>query len=137
MPFNFKIEPEFNLVILKHIGTISDDEFLSYYKSLFNNDSFDPSMNLIIDLENTDSSTRSSEVLYQLAGIFRHKFSQTKTYPKIAIIAPKDLSFGLARTYEAFIDKVPVKFNVFREKEKAYAWLEIPDNTLIEADKSS
>jgi hypothetical protein len=128
MPVKITKKPEFNIIILEHIGKIPDSEFLSFYKSFFESSNFNPSSNLLVNLVKTDSTIRSSEAVYQLANYFRQKYKDTDTHPKIAVIAPKDVSFGLARTYEAFTDSIPGEFVVFRDETAAMAWMGIPDN---------
>lgn len=57
--------------------------------------------------------------------------------PKIAVIAPKDLSFGMARMFEAFSDTVPFNFGVFREIDAALAWLGVPENLLEDLEHAT
>ena len=109
-----------------HVGTITDDEFLAFYKSLFESGQLDPSMNLLVDLRPSESSPRSEEILQQFAGFVRTKYTGVTTRPKIAVVAPEDLSFGLARMYEAFSHSVPWDFEVFRAMDAALDWLALP-----------
>jgi hypothetical protein len=121
---------EHKLVILKHVGTIPDDEFLDFYKKLFKSDTFDPTMNLLVDLREADSTSRSSEVLFQLAEFAKSTLSDVPTKPKVVVIAPKELSFGLAKMYEAFSYMVPWEFVVFHSTDTALEWLDLPDDLL-------
>ena len=135
MPITFQVRPEHNLVILVHIGTITDDEFLAFYRSLYENDRITPSMNLLVDLRQADSTTRSSDVLRKFAGFIETKLTGIPERPKVAVVAPEDLSFGLARMYEAFADSVPWDFEVFREMNAALAWLDLPENLMNGPEK--
>lgn len=129
MPITFRAIPEYNLAILVHVGKIPDDEFLAFYESLYKSDSFDPSMNLIVDLRKTDSSPRSTEALYRFAQSMRVTQGIT-TRTKVAVVAPKDLSFGLARMCQTFADSVPWDFVVFRAMDAALAWLDLPGDLI-------
>ena len=42
---------------------------------------------------------------------------------KLAVIAPRDLLFGMARMYEMLRDDSPVEVRVFRERDEAESWL--------------
>ncbi|MCW8956944.1 MAG: hypothetical protein OQL09_08680 [Gammaproteobacteria bacterium] len=42
---------------------------------------------------------------------------------KVAIVAPKNLEFGLSRMYEAYREEGLVKHRVFRTEQEARAWL--------------
>lgn len=45
---------------------------------------------------------------------------------KHAVLAPRDLEYGLARMYQAYRDTSPVDVQVFRDASTAEAFLEIP-----------
>jgi hypothetical protein len=57
-------------------------------------------------------------------------FSKSSTIPKVAVVAPKDLSFGLARMYQVFANSVPWNFVVFRAMDAALAWLRVPEDLM-------
>lgn len=134
MPIEYQGRPEHNLIILVHVGTIPDDEFLTFYESLYGSNQFDPSMNLLVDLRQADSTSRSSVVLRQLANTVVERYKGITTRPKVAVVAPKDLSFGLARMYEVYADSVPWDFVVFRAVDAALAWLGVPDDLMGDPD---
>ena len=49
----------------------------------------------------------------------------TTTAKRVALLAPEDLSYGLARMYQAYrnTDKALPRFKVCRSREEALAWL--------------
>lgn len=47
------------------------------------------------------------------------------------MVAPRDVSFGLARMYEMSSTDIPRDFVVFRDLDAAAAWLGIPDDSGI------
>ena len=63
MPIESHLRPEHNLAVFAHTGRVPDDEFLAFYKSFFESDSFKPPMNVLVDLRETSSSERSPEAL--------------------------------------------------------------------------
>ena len=137
MPITFRIRPEYNLVIIVHVGTIPDDRFLAFYKSLFESDQYDLSMNLLVDLRQADSASRSSKVLLQFAEFVRTKFSDITARPKVAVVAPDDISFGLASMYEIFAVFVSWDFVVFRAMDAALAWLGLPEDLINGPDQDA
>lgn len=137
MPIAFHFKPEAKLIICVHTGKVPDEEFLIRYKSLFEGDMFAPTMNLLIDLRQTDSSQRSPEGLRRFAEFAKSKFAGAGTRPKIAVVAPTDLSFGLARMYEVFADSIPWDFVVFRAVDTALAWLRAPQDLMDNLDKKA
>jgi hypothetical protein len=109
---------------------VTDDEFLGYYKSMVESDLFSTTMNLLIDLRHTDSSQRTGHALREFADFVTTKYADTSSRPKVAVIAPNDLSFGLARMYEVFADSIPWDFVVFRSVDTALAWLRAPEDLM-------
>lgn len=130
MPITYELRPDDRVVVFVHSGTVPDDEFISFYKTFFENTQFDKSFNLLVDLRQTDSSIRSTEALQQFAEYILQHYANIADRPKIAVVAPEDIAFGLARMYEAFSGLVPWEFVVFRTAESALAWLGLPENLL-------
>jgi hypothetical protein len=128
MPIMYHVYTEHNLIVLEHMGRIPDDEFLEFYKELYESNASIASMNHLVDLRKADSSPRSSDVLHQLADFMQSSFEGLTTGPKVAVVASKDLSFGLARMYEAFADIIPWNFIVFRDIDEALTWLDLPQD---------
>ena len=135
MAIKLHVMAEYNTAVLVHAGTTPDEEFLAFYKSFYERDSIDKSMNLVVDLRDADSRQRSTEVLHQFAEFIQGALADATLSPKVAVVAPKDLSFGLARMYEAFADSVPWDFVVFRDIDAALAWLGLPNDLMDHCDK--
>jgi len=127
MPIKSQIKPQQRLVIMSHVGSVPDREFLYSYKALFDDARYDKSFNMLIDLRRADSSARSPNTLRDFAAFVRQQFGDAELGPKVAVVAPEDISFGLARMYEAFSDSVPWEFMVFRDATAAVSWLGLPE----------
>ena len=131
MPIKYYNKPEHNLIIFVHIGVVSDEEFLSFYRAYLEDSCFDKTFNLLIDLRKAESRVRSAEVLKELADLVRsYAPSPASTLPKAAVIAPIAVSFGLARMYQAYHDLAPVDYTVFRAVDAALAWLGTPEDLM-------
>lgn len=138
MPITCTIRSDATLAIFVHVGVVPDEEFLTSYRGFLEDPRFDRSFNLLVDLRRTSSSPRSSEALRTLAGFIRGVFTDDNTVrPKVAVVAPSDLSFGLARMYEAFSDSVRWDFAVFRAPDAALAWLRAPMSLMEEIEQDS
>ncbi len=135
MPISFRFIRAENLVVCVHTGTVKDKEFTASYKALFKDDRFDTSMNMLVDLQQTDSSQRSSAVLQEFVNFARTQYQDIKSRPRIAVIAPIAVSFGLARMTEAFSHLVPWDFMVFYSKDAALEWLGVADNLINDLSK--
>ena len=130
MPITYQLKSDERLVILVHAGIVTDDEFLSFYRALFEDNRFDMSFNMLVDLRQTESSVRSAAALNEFADFMRRQFISITVRPKVAVVAPEDVSFGLARMYEVFSGDVPWEFAVFRAADAALAWLGLSENLL-------
>ena len=128
MPITYNRKPEHNLIIFTHKGEVSDNEFLEFYRRFFQDNTFDSSLKVLTDLREADSRPRSTSTLRQFAGFIGEHFDDSKIPPKVAVVAPKSLSFGLARMYQSYAASVPWEFVVFRALDAAFAWLDVPEN---------
>ena len=126
MTIEFQAKPDHNLAILVHTGRIPDNQFIAFYKSLYENENYDQSMNHLVDLREADSTPRSTEALCELAEFASVKSKGITTCPKIAVVAPENISFGLSRMYQAFTGLLFWDFVVFRAMDVALAWLGLP-----------
>ena len=125
------------MVISVHTGTTPDDEFIASYKSLYENDLFDKSMNRLMDLRQADTQLIDTDVIRQLAELVQDQFTMTDENPKVAVVASRDLFFSLSRLYEAFTDVVPLDIAVFHSVEEALAWFGLPGGFLDDLDKDA
>jgi len=137
MSITFHFRPEVKLVISVHTGTTPDDEFIASYKSLYENDLFDISMNRLMDLRQADIPQISAEALRQFAELVREQFQENGTNPKVAVVATKDLFFDLARMYEIFTGVVPLDIAIFHSAEEALVWFGLPEDFMDDLDKEA
>lgn len=130
MPIFFRYIPEKSLVIFTHEGHVTDEEFSAAYQTFFKDPRFDQFSNYLVDLRRVDSTSRSPEALFELARFILKNFGNNSIKLNIAVVAPKNISFNLARMYEVFSSSVPWHFKVFQEMSAALSWLDIPENTV-------
>ena len=130
MPINYHIKPNDNIVVIVHVGAVPDDEFLAFYKTFYRDRVVDDSFNLVVDLRRAESYERTSVALKGVVNIMQGYYLNSTKRPKIAVVAPDDLSFGLARMFEAFSTPVPFEFKVFKTADTGLDWLDAPSNLL-------
>jgi hypothetical protein len=136
MPIKFDIRPDHSIAIVVHDGVVLDTEFLTTCQALYAHDRFDYSYDLLVDLRRTDSSARSTKTLKGFADFMRNQYANVESCPKVAVVATENISFGLARMYEAFSDTVPWDFMVFREISDALVWLGLDGDFLNESSSA-
>jgi hypothetical protein len=137
MPITFNFRAESNLVICTQKGAIPDEELVTSYKSLFDHELFANNMNLLVDLRSSISVPRSTEALIQFGQFTKAHFTKTERRPKIAVVAPNDLTFGLARMYQGHIAEGDFDFATFRAPDTASAWLGVPEHLLDNAEEKT
>lgn len=137
MTITFHFRPEENLVICVHKGDRPDDEFLAACKGMYEHDLYNISMNRLIDFRQALSGSRSASALEQMAAFVNTQFAKTDAHPKVAVIAPEDVSFGISRMYEVFTDTVPWDLVVFRTIDAALAWLGLPEDFMDDLDNDT
>ena len=130
MPITYTIRPDLKTIIITHTGVIPDDEFLQAYADLYNNEAFDISFNRLIDIRKADSSPRSSDALSKLASSSEQRHEGVQSRPKTAVITSSDLSFGMARMYNALSSNASRDFTVFKSLEEGLSWLGLPADIL-------
>ena len=135
MPITIHFRPEENVAICVHIGVTPDNEFLATMEGMCKDDLFSISMNRLIDVRQaTTHGSRSASALRQLGVFMSSRYPKTDTHPKIAVIAPTDINFGISRMYQAYADEVPWDFVVFRAVDAALAWLGLPEDFMDDLD---
>lgn len=136
MPIKCRFEEAAGLVVFVHRGVVPDKEFLSTYRVCHQDPRFKKTFHVLVDLREAKSGVRSPEALRSIAEFRRQWLDNPDVAPKVAIVAPADISYGLARMYEAYSDAMPFHFVVFRAVEAALAWLGVPED-LLEGGEST
>ena len=85
---------------------------------ILNDPAFDSSFDQLWDLQGVSTLEVTNETLQSLA--------QARSYSseaKRAIVAPRDILFGMARMFQMLHDGAPEDLRVFRTVEEANDWL--------------
>jgi hypothetical protein len=125
MPVSYEIYKEMNLIVSRQIGHTDDDEIVRVYKAMYTDPDFDPSYDKLIDLREADSRDRDPDILEIMAHFAGEKYSEIQAKPKVAIIAPKDLTYGFGRMYDGLSAETGEELQVFRTATEACKWLGI------------
>lgn len=130
MPIFYSIKKEQGIVVSKHEGNISDKELVDVYTALYQDPDFRKNYSKLVDLRSSKSTERSMGALKEVADMVKQYHSKRSERTKTAIVAPHDLYFGLARTYELISDESPEEVMVFRDVDKALEWLDVGPDVL-------
>ncbi len=124
MPVNTVISIEQNLVV--HTITASVDRSIivdTISKTLKNSD-YQSGMNAIWHFNDISNVNLTSEDLIFVAEYASKNIDIDGKPYKLALVAEKDLPYGLTRVYEAWSSERPVTISNFRILEDALNWIE-------------
>jgi hypothetical protein len=116
-----KYEVSSDLTIFTVIGQVTHDEIKEVINEFYEGVT---SKNVLWDLNRGNFELISNEEIQDLVNIPRSQYLARKG-GKTAIVAGKDLAYGMARIYEARsrTDPVPFETRIFRTIEEANQWL--------------
>jgi hypothetical protein len=118
MPVVYQIDRSRRIVFSTLNGTVTGDEALDHEQHLGNDPDFEPIYNQLCDCRHITQVTATGQVIRFVA-------SKSPFSPKArrAIVADKDLVYGLARMYQLM--KQDAQIMVFRDMEAARRWLDL------------
>jgi len=131
MPITYTLYPDQGLVVTTFSGVVADPEFVDFYRSLYSDPAYSAGVGELADLRQVTSFRITADALHEVKTLGEERYAGTDTTFRTAIVAPSDLSFGIARIYDALVAGGPEEVAVFRGLGEALEWLaldEIPDD---------
>ena len=115
--FLFNPNPSESFSIAAFVGSITDEDFLAAFTTKL----VDTTRDLLVDLRGLDDFTVMTTTVRQAVSKF--KPVAHKRQRKVAVVAPTDTVFGVARMYEMMRPESNSPYEVFRDFEAARKWL--------------
>ena len=121
MPTSSYIDRENDLATLTVTENISFDEIMALVEMFYDQ----PTKNALWDLTAVSEINLTSEEIEQIASYQQRQKSAIRIEGKTAIVASKDLIYGLGRMFQSLseMNRVPFAVMIFRTMEEAEAWL--------------
>ena len=116
------VDPAARLRTSTYEGVVTEREVIDTYEKLLADPNYDATLNDLADLRAVERLEVSTEVVYRVAGLYE-PLDQLGIRRRIAIVAPADHIFGLARMFESVRAGAPEQIAVFRDIDEARAWL--------------
>jgi hypothetical protein len=122
MPITSHIDKAKDITIFKVTGVLSFDIVLPVVKSFYDDD---PTNHVLWDLIDTTEVQLTSEEVEAIAK-FSPRYEGKRAVGKTAIVAQKDIFFGLSRMFEiqSNINEAPYPIMVFRSMSEAHQWID-------------
>ena len=126
MPIMFRVNSRKGYFISVYRGHLAGEEHLLTFERFFSGPEWSPGLNelaLAVDLESSSISTKSLGKLVALKNSFYEEHNVKRV--RIAVYAPGDLAFGLARMYDSIseVEQSPEEVKPFRNIREALRWL--------------
>jgi len=141
MPIAYGIDPERRLVVASPFGTLTDQDIFGYQRELWSRPEvagFDELVDMT-DVERIDLPSPQRVIdLAELSASMDTRPEGVAAAPRMAIVAPTDVAFGLGRMYQAYrrmkSQGTPRHVGVFRTLPEALGFLGIEEGS-AEADR--
>ncbi len=122
MPIRYRVDHARGIVHTTLEGEISAEDLWQHATALAS-DPDTRECNELADLTGITGATASAGDVRAM-GMQLLKSDTNRPGGKFAMVAPTDVSFGMARLYQAHREHPSIEIRVFREREEALAWLE-------------
>lgn len=121
MPMRYRIESERGMLFVEAEGETTQAERLEAMHAWVSDPAFRPGLHTLADF----SESTNVPTLVELEEIvaFMRRYATTIGQIRIAVVAARAVSFGVARQFGALAPGGFVTVQVFKDRESALAWL--------------
>ena len=126
MPISISVKPTEGVRYTVMSGDITGAELLEAYRPAVDARAAHPSLNGLVDMRGVRRLDVTSAAIWELTQLLRrHEDTASERRRRVAIVAPSDFAFGMARMFEALAASggATTTYHVFRDMAEARAWL--------------
>lgn len=123
MLISFTVEDE-GYFITKLSGDISDEDYIHAYRQFYKSDSWNPSLNEIVDLSNANLEKVTEAGMKELSLIIYKLYEDYGVALKMAIYAADKLPRELALKFQTIFKDLPQEIGIFNSMDLAKSWVE-------------
>jgi hypothetical protein len=123
MPMTYRIDTDTRMLFVVATGVTTQAERVEAMLGWINDPAFTPGLDTFCDFSTAESTPRLSDLRELVATIGDHATQIGQK--RVAILAPKPITFGVARVFESMaeFEETPLTVKVFFERDKLWAWL--------------
>jgi hypothetical protein len=121
MAITSHIDQALGLITSVISGSLTNDDISSYLRDLWS-DPVTATLNTLCIIQ-PGTILQVTRAGLQGAGVLNDSRNIDRRVHRVAIVAPDDVAYGLARMYEAYQADSPSQTRVFRAEAEALAWL--------------
>lgn len=126
MAIQYHIDKMAKMVYVDFTGKVEDQTLMQNLTQIFADPDFEVGMDILCDYRKVSQFDVSSLGMRGSAGLMTRIEGAGSSW-KMAMVAPQDVVYGMARMYQAFRAGSPEDVMVFREILEARHWLGLPD----------
>jgi hypothetical protein len=119
----FEIVRQSSHLVATFEGVLTDDDFIKCFTEIVSISIAEPNTSVLVDLSGIERIGVGSGTVRKAADLFK-PLSNNVTR-KVAIVAPGEEIFGMARMYELMRPESSSALNVFRTAAGAKEWLDV------------
>jgi len=123
VPVKSTIDPNSGVIVHAVSGDISPDDLLRALDGIVDHPLYQLGSDALWDFSGAVVSNFEGKVLRNLVRGVRERLATRGKGFKVALVAPRDIDYGLARMYEAYASELPILLSVFRSSGDAWDWL--------------
>ena len=131
MPISIRVDPVRKISYTTATGVITDADLRQVCARILSDPDYDPAADHIFDGNGVERFEVSPATVQEAARLFARtdRAVPKGARPKVAIVAPADAAFGLARMYETYreMQTSPKRYLVCRTMTEARRWLGLPE----------
>jgi hypothetical protein len=117
MAATYRLDPERRLMMVTLSGRVTGGDLDAFTEEVKRDAAHDPSWPALVDASELNPAGLSTQVLRTRAAVPR------RNPTRVAIVAPADVVFGLARMFQMMSEGRGNHIEVFRGMDDALAWL--------------
>jgi hypothetical protein len=122
MTINLKLFPAHDLAVFKAHGVLTGSQMICMGEDLLSKTQGSAGLDIIYDYRDVTAFDVSFEEVEQLAKKNAH-YMELLHHSRIAVVAPTDIGYGIARMWEAMSSDSPMEMMVCRDLLHACKWL--------------
>jgi len=122
MPLSFQIDSDAGMLMIVGEGFITQPERLEAIEAWLRDPGFRPSLKTLCDFSEASSTPTMRELREIIALIDERAAAIGKK--KLAVVATKPVTFGVARQFQTLADFGPLDVEVFKNRCSALGWLQ-------------
>ena len=124
MSVEYKYDEEKKFLYSRFYGALTDEDLRAQAQAVADDPRIQPGVKEIVDLRGVDTVEASTDSIGVIINIDM-EHSEKLAGQKTAIVAPRELLFGLSKIYEILyeLSQAPADIKVFRDIGEARKWL--------------